>query len=795
MLMKKKITGLLLCLLTALPSLAQVVYSTSFETEDDFNAWKVYDVNQDEKTWRFSADADPRVYCEYNGAMDANDWLISPAITTETDAVLMVSYTFKGSYYGENMAVYYGQGDAVENMTTEGASYTNVNGDLQGGYFLLNAKGGESFNLGFKCFSLADKWRLSLASVEVKVANNPVDLKVDELISPQTGKDLGQETVKIRVSNQGFADAENYTLGYRIDDGEPVVENVKKVLAPGEWMEYEFSTPADLSIPRHLYNIKAFAHIDDDIDINNDTLVVDVRHKAPATVPYATSFEPTEDLSELTFLNLNNDEGTWSAYMSSGWFSMSRTGYGCLAYNYDKNNNGDDWAFLEPINVEEGYHALKFWYSATSGHPEKFAVYWGTEPTVEAMTNKIVEYNPALNDAYEESINIVNFDKAQTVYIGFHAFSDKDENWLTIDDLTLEKASSNSVDLTITDVVNPTDYMRYETDNDLKVEVRNIGIIDAEATVNVSLDDKSIKTADYTINAQEVKTISFEGLLAGLDEGKHNLKIELVCATDENPDNNVFAKELVVLGTPVRYYDFESGELPSDLTYEVKDGGTLNPSAGEEFNEYGWGIFNLQEHAILGSHVLAGATWLDNTDKADRWVYFPRVKVTGENAYFVWNANSFNPLYLEDYSIMVCDDPYSEWGVWFSTATTIYQESIYTKTRGIDMGKYVGKEVDVAIRLISKNCEALILDNIGFYGDISTDVTSGIDRVQGQTFVAGDNMVGTGNANDTITLYDASGRMVGMGQGNADVSQLQPGVYMATVKTATGSRTVKFVKK
>ena len=103
--------------------------------------------------------------------------------------------------------------------------------------------------------------------------------------------------------------------------------------------------------------------------------------------------------------------------------------------------------------------------------------------------------------------------------------------------------------------------------------------------------------------------------------------------------------------------------------------------------------------------------------------------------------------------------------------------------------------MDVAIRLISKNCEALILDNIGFYGDISTDITSGIDRVQGQTFVTGDNMVGTGNANDTITLYDASGRMVGMGQGNADVSQLQPGVYMATVKTATGSRTVKFVKK
>ena len=784
--------------MTALPSLAQVVYSTSFETEDDFNAWKVYDVNQDEKTWRFSADVDPRVYCEYNGAMDANDWLISPAITTETDAVLMVSYTFKGSYYGENMAVYYGQGDAVENMTTEGASYTNVNGDLQGGYFLLNAKGGESFNLGFKCFSLADKWRLSLASVEVKVANNPVDLKVEELISPQTGKDLGQETVKIRVSNQGFADAENYTLGYRIDDGEPVVENVKKVLAPGEWMEYEFSTPADLSIPRHLYNIKAFAHIDDDIDINNDTLVVDVRHKAPATVPYATSFEPTEDLSELTFLNLNNDEGTWSAYMSSGWFSMSRTGYGCLAYNYDKNNNGDDWAFLEPINVEEGYHALKFWYSATSGHPEKFAVYWGTEPTVEAMTNKIVEYNPALNDAYEESINIVNFDKAQTVYIGFHAFSDKDENWLTIDDLTLEKASSNSVDLTITDVVNPTDYMRYETDNDLKVEVRNIGIIDVDVKVEVNIDGTSATTENYSLKAQEFKTVTMSQLLASLAEGKHTVQVVATCDKDENAANDTIVKEVVVLGTPVIYYDFEEGVLPADLTYEVKDEGTLNPNAGEEYNAEGWGIFNIDKHDILGEHVLAGCSWIDNTTSVDRRIRFPRVHVGSGDAYFVFNSNSFNPNFLEDFKVYVCDDPDSQWGEWFSTVMSVSQEDIYTKARGISLSKYADKDIIVAIGVVSKNGEALILDNIGFYGDVekseATAINAAVAGAGENTIRITDNSVMAENG-ARIIVNDASGRLVADGEGSAHIAALQNGVYMATVKTAKGTRTVKFIKR
>lgn len=797
MLMKKRLTWLLGCLLASLPSMAQVLFSTSFDTIDDFTSWKVYDVNGDEKTWQFNIEADPHVFCPYNSSEASNDWLISPAITAAEDVTLMVSYTIKGSYYGENLGVYYGAGDAVDDMTSEGAVYEALNGDVRGGYFLMEAKAGKAFHVGFKCFSNPDKWRLSLASVEVKVAKNPLDLKVDEITSPVTGPGLAQEKVKIKVSNIGFAAASDYTVGYRIDNGEPVVEKINKELAPGESIEYEFATPADLSIPRHLYSVKAFAINADDIDNTNDTLEVNVRHKAPASVPYSTGFEPTEDLSDLKFFNLNEDGGEWQAYMSSGWFSMARNGYGCLAYNYSKENNGNDWAILEPIQVEAGYHALKFWYSATSDHPEKFSVYWGTEPTVEAMTNKIVDYNPALNDAYQESINLINFPENQTVYIGFYCYSDKDENWLTIDDLTLDKVSSTSVDLAIRKISNPTNYIRTESDRTVKLEVRNIGIISTEVTVNISVDDKLAATSDYTVKAQEFKTIEFKDVLADLAEGTHSIKVELVCDKDENAENNVLVQEVKVLGTPVIYYDFEDGELPAALTYETKDEGTQNPNAGPEFNEYGWGIFPLVTHPVLGNYVMAGNSWVDGVNEVDRWVYFPRVKVTGENADFVWNANSFSTIFLEDYNVKVCDDPYNSWGAWYSTVMSVKQESIYTKCRGISLGKYVGKEIDIAINLVSKNCEALILDNIGFYGDISTDITTGVKNVNATdgAIIVDDQMITAGNGNAAITIFDASGRIVSAAQGNAAVSQLQPGVYMATVKTAAGKRTVKFIKK
>ena len=207
MLMKKRLTWLLGCLLASLPSMAQVLYSTSFDTIDDFTSWKVYDVNGDEKTWQFNIEADPHVFCPYNSSEASNDWLISPAITAAEDVTLMVSYTIKGSYYGENLGVYYGAGDAVDDMTNEGAVYEALNGDVRGGYFLMEAKAGKAFHVGFKCFSNPDKWRLSLASVEVKVAKNPLDLKVDEITSPVTGPGLAQEKVKIKVSNIGFAAA------------------------------------------------------------------------------------------------------------------------------------------------------------------------------------------------------------------------------------------------------------------------------------------------------------------------------------------------------------------------------------------------------------------------------------------------------------------------------------------------------------------------------------------------------------------------------------------------------------
>ena len=118
---------------------------------------------------------------------------------------------------------------------------------------------------------------------------------------------------------------------------------------------------------------------------------------------------------------------------------FSRTGSRCLGYSYSRENSGDDWAFLEPISMEAGYYVLKFWYSATENHKERMKVFYGNAPTPEAMTNLIAEYNPIENEKYAEAINIFEIKDGGKVYIGFYCFSDADENWLVIDDLSIDK--------------------------------------------------------------------------------------------------------------------------------------------------------------------------------------------------------------------------------------------------------------------------------------------------------------------------------------------------------------------
>lgn len=798
--MKKHLLTLAL-LASAVAASAQTLYSTEFATEDEFNQWTVIDVNEDAYTWKFDASAsDGNVFYPYCYSNAGDDWLISPELTPEKDGNAVVSYSYKGSYYGEAMDVYTGTANTVEGMTTLQKQYTSLNGDVASDYFIVQVKAGEPFRIGFHATSPADKWRLYLKSVSVMLADKLVDLKVSDILSPTSGKDLGQETVTVRVKNDGTDAAEGFDVAFKVNDGEATVEHVSQTLAAGESLDYTFSAKADLSEGPKNHTLKAYTIFDSDFLPTNDTTAVKVRCSKAVTPPYTMGFETSEDTDDLVFYNLNEDDGDWTINTSM-WTNTARTGYSSLVYNYNKDNAADDWAMLAPISVEAGYYVLRYWYSAMDDrNEEKMAVYWGNGNTPADMTHLINDHSSILGASYREGIGILEFTEPQTIYIGFKAYSDANKNWLCVDDVQFYKTNGDDVDFVVNSIDKPFDFVRTPNNKDVAFEVRSVGLKEATATVKVTVDDAVKYTEQVTLAAQENKTITAADAIAGLLPGKHTLKVSIESDNDTDLSNNAIEKEINVLGEPTLFYDFEDAKLPADLTFFTWDEGTINEGAGEEFNEYGWGIINIENHAMLGEHLLGGTSWLNDNVAANRWVILPQMHNNSSETYLVWDANSGNNLFLEDYNIKVSDGSGvpSDW--WYSSFETIKGESTTPKTRGTNVAKstyydYTDKDVYVAFNLVTASGDFLCLDNIGIYGDITLTGIQNVNADFSSFFDITANSISTPNA-ETITVTDMSGRTVQTTNGpQANIAGLKSGIYMATIKTANGSKSVKFVKK
>lgn len=772
---------------------AQAIFSTEFTTEDEFKAWSVTDANADGSTWSFDNTAEPsHVFYSYNSANAADDWMISPAITSDKSGTLAISFTTFGSSYGEKIEAFYGEEGTVEAMTNRLCEPITLAYDTETHLYLVEVEAGKPIFLGLHACSDADKWRIYLCKVEAQFSENPVDIQASALTSPISGFGLAQETVTVTVKNSGTVDVESFDLSFSIDDTLVATETVNQPLAAGAEMEYTFNTKADLSEARKLFNLKAWTTHPDDVNPANDACTLEVLHKAPATIPYAMGFEADEYTDGIVTYNLNEDSGNWDVY-TDPWWNLARTGDYCLAYNYDSDNNADDWAILEPITIEEdGYYVLKFWYSGDDTHPEKLGVYYGNEGTPEAMTNTIVEYAPFARSAYEESINIIYLDRPQTLYIGFHAFSNKDENWICIDDVSLEKVSSETIDLAVYGITNPGDFMHTGSDNVIKFKVRSLGITDTNAKITAKIDDTTVYEETIEVPAQAIINMELKDILATLSEGAHTLTIEASNADDTALDNNSVSKEFRVMGTPVVRWDFEDGQIPSDFVFRSEDEGTINPGAGAEFNEFGWGVFNIQEHQLYGEYMFAGTSWLDGTEQADRWCVLPAI-VPSADSYLVWDAASFNPKFLESYSIMVSTNGDDSW--YYFTEKEFVAESAEFKTRGVDLSFYAEKETYVAFRLRSKNCEHLILDNIEFHGG-RLGVVNNINTDDLKISVFGKKIAAEGTAINEITLYDMSGRCVAQATGNTISTEgLTQGIYIVRVIAEGVTTTQKVVIK
>ncbi|MEG2179473.1 MAG: choice-of-anchor J domain-containing protein [Bacteroidales bacterium] len=791
----KKLFTPLACLFFAGILQAQSVFECKFSPEN-FEKWIVIDANDDQKTWELKA-SDETIYVAaypYHGTNVADDWLISPTIKVEPNRYYKLSFKYQGSSYGEKMDVFCGTAPNVAAMTNLVVDLGEFkNGEAKEAQGLISANGSEAVYLGFHAKSDPDKFRIYLNDISLDPCS-AIDISPREVLSPVTGFNLGEEQLTVRITNSGFEPVSNIPVCFSVNNGTPIREIITQSLAAGASVDYSFTARADLSAPRITHQIKVWTEVAEDAINLNDTCWAQVRHLSEARAPYFMGFEEDEETDQIATFNLNDDTGDWSLTKNSFFGYFANTGSYAMVYDYDKVNNGNDWFILEPIILEAGFYSLKFWYSGMGDHPERLAAYYGKEQKPEAMTNLIVEYDPFLTSEYLESASVFEIKEAGTYYFGFKAFSDKDENIICVDDISIEKVIPTQIDLAIGKLTNPSNgYIRSSNSKDIVFDIVNKGIAHAaDAQVTVLLDNRQVFSQTVALAAQQTKTITVTDALKEMPKGLYQLHITIAHPNeDADKENNDLDATFRIVGDPVVMYDFEQGVIPNTFKLEVCDGAVINDQIADLFpkNE-AWNLVEINEHQIYGNWMIASGSFFSTKQQADRWCILPEYKVSSPDACFIWTGVSMDATFPEDYEVLVSEEGDNLES--FNTVATVKGENstINPSTRGIELGAYAGKNIHVAFRLRTLDGYVLTLDNLGFYdADPSGITVKSIDGVEIR--VIDNELIVTGMEVAGINLFNASGSVLLNGRENRlDLTALPSGVYLVEIKDFAGTRLI-----
>lgn len=159
------------------------------------------------------------------------------------------------------------------------------------------------------------------------------------------------------------------------------------------------------------------------------------------SVPYFMGFEGAEATSCIMIEDVNG--GSNSGWEINNVFPTA-TGQGSIVYTYDTVFPGDDWFYTPGLNLSAGTnYRLNFLYRGglgVMGLLENLEVRYGMSPMATAMsdplfiaenidtsfdsdfTNVSVEFSPMTSGVY---------------YIGFHSFSEPDQGYIQVDDISV----------------------------------------------------------------------------------------------------------------------------------------------------------------------------------------------------------------------------------------------------------------------------------------------------------------------------------------------------------------------
>ncbi len=183
-----------LCAILQTAFAQEKIFETTFASSEEFNRWQVIDANNDGVTWRYNPTSSRgHAGYSYHYSNGGDDWLISPKITLDQGAQLMIKYNYCGSFYSEKLEVYFGHSPEPAAMKLMG-TYDNLKDQSYTSCFFAEVTKGQDFYIAFRAASLPNKQQLFIASVEVQSMGFDVAKDYQNKAVSQSGLTLATDT-------------------------------------------------------------------------------------------------------------------------------------------------------------------------------------------------------------------------------------------------------------------------------------------------------------------------------------------------------------------------------------------------------------------------------------------------------------------------------------------------------------------------------------------------------------------------------------------------------------------------
>ena len=410
------------------PPIETLPYTNGFDTRDDWEWFTVVNANEDDHTWRYY-EQQGRYYYDNDNAAD--DWLLSPLIKLEAGKRYRFSIDTHCYYDNEQMEVFLGKAVDTEAMTQEVIPSTMVdweeyqavqNDDVrvsQDGYYCF---GIHCITEAYHNVLLVDNFLVEEIVETAPAAVTDLTLTADEN-SPIAYVRFTAPTNNI----MGDALTSNMTHIDLLRDGS-VITSFEDV-APGTVVTYT-DNAEDLVAGPHTYQVIAY-----NADGQGEkSEVVSINLLQVMEVPYVADFSDENTFNQFTCIDANDDYFTWN------WNSD----YGYAFYSYHSENQADDYLISSPILLEGGKNYTITVDAGSMGYPERFEVLVGKSPTVEGLTDKVIEDAVVTDEDHKTFDELYTAPEDGRYYVAIHCISDPDLYELWIHELRVEVGPENT---------------------------------------------------------------------------------------------------------------------------------------------------------------------------------------------------------------------------------------------------------------------------------------------------------------------------------------------------------------